>query len=98
MSLKLYNNLFDDLDDGNGVCRYFDKEKYLCTIYDIRPWKCRVDEAYERLYKGILSYDEYITKTKQCCLILQKFQRDKKKPDAKEISRLQRGVHKNIPS
>lgn len=50
--------LYAALHDGDGVCRYL--EGNLCGIYDTRPLLCRIDESYEVLMKGILSYEEYL--------------------------------------
>lgn len=51
--------LYQDLDDGTGVCRYFDHSSKLCTIYDNRPQKCRIKESYV-YFQSLMSYDDYI--------------------------------------
>ena len=48
---------YADLDRGDGVCIYLVDN--LCSIYDTRPLKCRVDECYEVLFKGIMSKEDY---------------------------------------
>ena len=57
---------YEDLDDGTGVCRYFDHNSKLCTIYDQRPQKCRVKESYI-YYQALMSYDEYIQMNIEGC-------------------------------
>ena len=39
------SELYADLDSGDGSCIYL--KGNLCSIYDKRPKKCRVDECYE---------------------------------------------------
>ena len=55
-SLK-HSDLYADLDRGDGVCRYL--KGNLCSIYDHRPLKCRIDEGYEAFYKDIMTKEEY---------------------------------------
>ncbi len=38
-SLKKFGELYADLDDGSGVCKFLDKTSNLCTIYDMRHFK-----------------------------------------------------------
>ena len=61
------NELYSDLDDGKGVCRYFDKQSRLCAIYDKRPLKCRIDEAYNLWFKSIMTIEEYYNKNYLAC-------------------------------
>lgn len=58
--------LYKDLDDGTGVCRYFDKTTKLCTIYDHRPEKCSVEKMY-KYFADRYSYDEYIQLNMESC-------------------------------
>lgn len=51
--------LYEDLDDGTGVCKYFDKGSRLCSIYEDRPDKCNIDAAYI-YFQDQMSYGEYI--------------------------------------
>ena len=64
--------LYSDLDDGNGVCRFWDEESGLCTIYDSRPLKCRVDDSYEALFADVMSIEDYYQLNYQACKIMQK--------------------------
>ena len=66
-NLKL-SEIYKDLDDGTGVCRYL--KGNLCSIYKDRPIYCRIDECYELLFKEIMSKDEYYRQNYACCKIL----------------------------
>lgn len=57
-SLK-QSDLYKDLDDGTGTCRYFDKRTNLCTIYEHRPEKCNVEAMY-KYFADKLTYNEWI--------------------------------------
>lgn len=70
MNLDKFGNIYSDLDNGKGVCRYFNKMTRSCSIYDRRPLKCRVDEGYE--YLKHIPYKEYIRMTYQACQYLER--------------------------
>ena len=53
------SSLYDDLNDGTGVCIYYDVKTHLCKIYDERPDKCNVEKYYEYV-AGQYSYEEYL--------------------------------------
>ena len=58
MQLPLFGPMYQDLDRGDGVCKYFDVSTKLCTIYKERPLKCRVEEGYDVYFKDI-PYTDY---------------------------------------
>lgn len=58
------------LDNGNGVCRYYDHQTKLCTIYETRPDICRVDKQYQLNYKNKYSWAEFIEINTIACKIL----------------------------
>jgi Fe-S-cluster containining protein len=67
-----------DYDLGNGVCKYFNEFSKECTIYEIRPEICRVDEIFEKRYKDSLSKrDFYIENAKVCNILQDKYSFDK---------------------
>lgn len=70
MNLDKFGNIYSELDDGKGVCRYFNKIARSCSIYDRRPLKCRIDEGYK--YLKHIPYKEYIWMTYQACEYLQR--------------------------
>ena len=57
---------YDDLNDGSGICIYFDKDTRLCSIYDRRPDKCNVTKSYQKM-KDRLTYDEYLELNYSAC-------------------------------
>ena len=64
--LKLFGSLYAFLDDGSGVCRYYDKETKLCTIYEHRPLQCRVEEGYHAYFADI-PYEDYLKGVEEGC-------------------------------
>ena len=60
------SNQYNDLDRGDGICKYFDLDTNLCCIYDTRPLKCRVVESYI-LYQDLISFDVYIKMNEDAC-------------------------------
>lgn len=51
------SELYKELDRGDGVCIYL--EGNLCGIYESRPLICRVDEAYDAFFSGVMTKHEY---------------------------------------
>jgi Fe-S-cluster containining protein len=64
--------LYGDLDDGRGVCRFFDEVTKLCTVYEKRPLKCRVEDCYETFFMEIMSKDDFYKINYQACKDMQK--------------------------
>ncbi len=58
------SDLYGDLDSGNGVCRYLIGN--LCSIYENRPLKCRVEESY-CFFEEVMSKEEYYAKNYEVC-------------------------------
>lgn len=54
-----------DLDRGDGICRYLDVN--LCSIYENRPFICRVDDMYDVYFKDEMTRDEYDRFTYMSC-------------------------------
>jgi len=59
--------LYTELDRGDGVCRYFDVNSKLCTIYESRPLKCNVDKTYEIYLKNKMSLERYYELNYEAC-------------------------------
>ena len=59
-----------ELDRGDGVCKYFDEETALCSIYENRPLICNVDALYEHLFFGIMPKEEYYEINYKACVKL----------------------------
>lgn len=67
--LKAFGDLYADLDDGSGVCRFYEAASRRCLRYEDRPLKCRVPEGYA-LFQDVMTPEEYLAKTKQGCVWL----------------------------
>lgn len=57
-------------DRGDGICRYFEDKTRLCSIYEIRPFICRVDYQYENKYKSIYKWEDFCMLNAKCCEFL----------------------------
>lgn len=66
------SSLYKDLDRGDGVCKFFDFDKKLCSIYDSRPNKCNVDRSYELYYINTMTKEQYYNLNYQACKRLKK--------------------------
>lgn len=62
------STMFADLDRGDGICKYLDGK--LCSIYDQRPLKCRIDESYQTFFKDSMSLDEFYHLNYEMCKII----------------------------
>lgn len=65
------NNLYSDLDRGDGICKYFNETNNLCNIYETRPDKCNVEEGY-KYFKELMSLEEYLQYNVRACEKLQR--------------------------
>lgn len=69
------HELYKDLDDGTGICKYFDKTTNLCNIYYHRLEKCNVEAMY-KYFADKLTFNEWINLNIISCQELkQKFER-----------------------
>ena len=48
-NLKL-SDVYINLHNGDGICRYLDLETNLCTIYENRPILCNLRESYNKYF------------------------------------------------
>lgn len=64
------SEVYSDLDRGDGVCKYL--KDNLCSIYDKRPLKCRVDECYNLYFSELMTLEEYYKENKKVCNELNK--------------------------
>lgn len=60
------SDAYADLDDGTGVCKYFDTQTRLCTIYVNRPEKCDVIAMY-KYFEKITTFEQYIKMNEENC-------------------------------
>ena len=47
------------LDRGDGVCRHYDADTRLCTVYDARPLACNVDRMFDERFQGTMNATVY---------------------------------------
>ena len=65
-----FNDLYNYLNRGDGVCIYLDEATNLCKIYNSRPLICNIDKAYNEYFKYNYSKAEYYRINKEVCLRL----------------------------
>ena len=65
------HELYQSLDQGNGICQYLDQETNFCTIYSERPDICRIDVMYERHFSAIYSREQFYAINRTICLTWQ---------------------------
>lgn len=59
------SEIYKDLDRGDGVCKFLDGN--LCSIYEERPLKCRIDESYENFFSKEMTKCEYYEANYKMC-------------------------------
>lgn len=59
------NALYKDLDRGDGVCKFL--QGNLCSIYDSRPLKCRIDLVYDLYFYSVCTKEEYYQLNTNIC-------------------------------
>lgn len=62
--------IYKDLDNGKGECKYLVDN--LCSIYEKRPLKCRVDDAYKEWFSDVMKKETYYRINYMVCESLQK--------------------------
>ena len=68
----------EHLDDGTGVCKYYDDTKKECTIYEFRPVICNIEKLYYKSYKNKMTWDQFLEDNYNGCKILQELEKNKK--------------------
>jgi len=48
------------LNRGDAVCKFFNEDTNLCTIYNKRPLVCRVKEYYKQHLSDKYGWDEFV--------------------------------------
>ncbi len=69
------SDIYATLDRGDGVCKYLNGND--CLIYENRPLLCRIDESYNKMFRGLMSRENFYDINKQVCKKLQKLEEDK---------------------
>lgn len=55
------------LDRGDSICRYFNEDTNLCTIYNQRPLVCRVEDYYDVFLSDKYDWDEFVEINLKAC-------------------------------
>lgn len=63
--------VYSYLNRGDGTCINFDSATQLCSVYEVRPLICRVEEYYEKNLSAVMSRDGYIEANIQACRDIQ---------------------------
>lgn len=66
------NKIYNGLDRGDGICKYFNESTRLCTIYDTRPIICNIEKYYETYLKYKISKRDFNKLNIEACHQLQK--------------------------
>ena len=61
------SEIYSDLDRGDGICKYFDMDSKLCTIYEERPEKCNVYKMYNNFFIYKMTIEEYYRLNYKAC-------------------------------
>ncbi len=64
------SSIYNSLHNGDSVCKYL--KGNLCNIYENRPLLCRIDECYDKFFKSVYTYEEYIHLNRLWCAELKK--------------------------
>ena len=68
-SLNL-NSIYDDLHNGDGICKYLDLKSNLCKIYKKRPILCNIEKSYDLFFNKVYTKDEFYKLNYEICLKL----------------------------
>jgi hypothetical protein len=52
---------------GTTICRFFDEETGLCSIYEHRPPICNTDTMFEHYFSKFMTREEYDKKNEEAC-------------------------------
>lgn len=64
--------IYSKLDRGDGVCKFFNEDTSLCSIYNDRPIECNVDAMFEMYFSQKMSKKEYYEINYKGCYELKK--------------------------
>lgn len=69
------NPIYEELHDGDGICKHYHSESKKCLIYEDRPIFCRVDEGFN-LFRRKMDLETYLALNTQACLDLKHVNKD----------------------
>ena len=58
------------LDSGDGICKYFNKVKRLCSIYESRPVICNNVRYYDEFLKDSMTREEFDSWLNKYCSMI----------------------------
>lgn len=61
------SELTSKLHNGDGICFHLDREKKTCTIYEDRPYFCRIEEGYDNYFKDTMTKEEFYRLNYEAC-------------------------------
>ena len=64
---RIIGKLDPSLDRGDLCCKYLDEDTCKCKIYAQRPLICNSDLMYDKLFKGVISREEYDKQNAAAC-------------------------------
>lgn len=67
------NELYFNLDRGDGICKHFDENNNICLIYNERPIICNVNKMYEYYFSNQYTIEQYYNINKASCDMLIKY-------------------------
>jgi len=70
-SLHLSDEL-DELNRGDGVCKFLNEELNVCSIYDSRPEICRVDVQFNKHFSHKYTWQQFVAINVAVCDELKK--------------------------
>jgi Fe-S-cluster containining protein len=70
------SSFYSWLHSGDGICKYLNGN--MCSIYESRPFLCRIDQCYDAFYKNIMSKKDYYEINHESCIKLREIIRNKK--------------------
>lgn len=74
----LLSSIYFKLDCGDGICKYFDEQTSLCSIYEERPIECNIDAMYVKFFKDKMTKGKYYELNYSGCKALKGQQFSKK--------------------
>lgn len=81
-----------DMAEIDGVCKYLDRGKNLCRIYDNRPTFCNVDAFYDMYFSHEMSREEYYHKNKKMCEELRRMENAERNENENAVSDTERNT------
>lgn len=64
------SEVYNDLHNGDGVCKYYSQQEKHCLIYEVRPLKCNIEKAYKQIFQNAMPYEDYLEVNYMACASL----------------------------